>query len=139
MPKSTTVCNALLLLIFNATTWNNIAENDTTTPATVLDVALHTADPGIGGAQTTNEIAYTNYARVSVNRNSGGWTVASNAVENAALIQFPQCGASGGTATHVSIGVGGVVLYAGALDDPLTIANKIQPQFAAGDLVAQET
>lgn len=139
MPKSTTVCNALLLLIFNATTWNNIAENDSTTPATVLDVALHTADPGIGGTQTTNEITYTNYARVSVNRNSGGWTVTSNSVENAALIQFPQCGASGGTATHVSIGVGGVVVYAGALDDPLTIANKIQPQFAAGDLVAQET
>lgn len=139
MPKSTSVCNAILALIFNATTWNNIAENDSSSPATVLDIALHTADPGVGGSQSTNEIAYTNYARVSVNRNSGGWTVASNAVENTALAQFPQCGVTGGTATHVSIGVGGVVLYAGALDDSLVIANKIQPQFAAGDLVAQET
>lgn len=139
MPKSTTACNSILALIFNATTWNNIAENDTTTPATVLDVAFHTADPGVGGSQSTNEIAYTNYARVSVNRNSGGWTVASNAVENAALIQFPQCGVTGGTATHVSIGVGGTVTYAGELDDALVIANKIQPQFAAGDLVGQET
>lgn len=139
MPKSTTACNAILALIFNATTWNNIAENDSTSPATTLEIALHTADPGVGGSQATNEIAYTNYARVSVNRNAGGWTVASNAVENAALAQFPQCGVTGGTATHISIGVGGTVLYAGALDDSLVIANKIQPQFAAGDLIAQET
>ena len=128
MPKSTTACNAILALIFNATTWNNIAENDSTSPATTLEIALHTADPGVGGSQATNEIAYTNYARVSVNRNAGGWTVASNAVENAALAQVPQCGVTGGT-----------VLYAGALDDSLVIANKIQPQFAAGDLIAQET
>lgn len=43
MPKSTTVCNAILALIFNATTWNNVAENDSTSPATALDIAFHTA------------------------------------------------------------------------------------------------
>lgn len=46
MPKSTSTCNSLLALIFNATTWNLIAENDTTSPATNLYLSLHTADPG---------------------------------------------------------------------------------------------
>ena len=55
MPKSTNTCNSILALIFNATAWADIAENDTSAPAANLYVSLHTADPGVGGAQTTNE------------------------------------------------------------------------------------
>ena len=140
MPKATTTCNAILALIFNATTWNGLAENDTTSPETDLDVSLHSADPGVGGAQTTNEVGYTNYGRVSVNRNVGGWVAPTGgATENTALIQFPQCGVTGATASHVAIGYAGVVLYAGALNSSLAIANLIQPQFAAGDLTVTET
>lgn len=139
MPKATTTCNSILALIFNATAWADIAENDSSSPATALDVALHTADPGVGGAQTTNETSYTNYNRVSVNRNTGGWDAPSGgATQNAALIQFPQCGASGATLTHVSIGKSGTVLYAGALSSSLAVANGIQPQFAAGALDVTE-
>ena len=36
MPKATTTCNNILALIFNVTTWNLIAENDSTSPATDL-------------------------------------------------------------------------------------------------------
>lgn len=144
MPKSTLTCNSVLALIFNATTWNLIAENDSTSPATDLYVGLHTADPGVGNNQTTNEAAYTNYARVAVARTTVGWTApASGATANAALIQFPQCGASGATVTHVSIGTAssgaGTVLYAGALNSSLAVANLIQPQFATGDLDVTET
>jgi hypothetical protein len=143
MPKSTPASNAILALIFNATTWNNIAENDTTGPATNLYVGLHTADPGVGGSQTTNETAYTNYARVAVARTTGGWAAPTGgATSNAALIQFPQCGVTGATITHVSIGTdasgAGQVLYAGALNSPLAVANLIQPQFAIGDLDVTE-
>lgn len=144
MPKSTATCNSLLALIFNATTWNLIAENDSTSPATNLYVSLHTADPGVGNDQTTNETSYTNYARVAVARTTSGWDVpASAATANAALIQFAQCGASGATLTHVAIGTGssgtGTVLYAGALSSSLAVANGIQPQFAAGALDVTET
>lgn len=144
MPKSTNTCNSILALIFNATAWADIAENDTSAPAANLYVSLHTADPGIGGAQTTNETAYTNYARVAVARTNVGWSVpASGATANAALVQFPQCSASGATITHVAIGTAsggaGTVLYAGALNSSLAVANLIQPQFATGDLDVTET
>lgn len=143
MPKSTTASNNILALIFNATTWNEIAENDSSSPATNLYLSLHTADPGVGGSQTTNETAYTNYARIAVARTTGGWDAPSGgATANAALAQFAQCGASGATLTHVAIGTAssgtGLVLYAGALTSSLAVANGIQPQFAAGALDVTE-
>lgn len=143
MPKSTTYCNDLLKLIFNATAIANIADNAAASPLTNLYLSLHTADPGIGGAQTTNETSYTNYARIAVARTSGGWTVTSNSAANTALAQFAQCGATGATISHVAIGTAssgaGKVLYAGALNSSLSVANGIQPQFAASALAAQES
>lgn len=144
MPKSTSASNSILALIFNATTWNLIAENDSTSPATNLYLSLHTADPGVGGSQTTNETSYTNYARIAIPRTTGGWDAPSGgATANAALAQFAQCGASGATLTHVAIGTDssgtGLVLYAGALTSSLAVANGIQPQFAAGALDVQES
>jgi len=143
MPKSTTFSNDLVALIFNATAIANIADNAGASPLTNLYLSLHTADPGVGGAQTTNETSYTNYARIAVARTVGGWTVASGAAENAALAQFAQCGASGATITHVAVGTSaagaGKVLYAGALNSPLAVSNGIQPQFAIGDLTVTES
>lgn len=143
MAKSTTTCNNFLKLVFNAVAWPTIADNAAATPLTNLYLSLHTADPGIGNAQTTNEIAYTNYVRIPLVRTTGGWTVATNTAANAALAQFAQCGVTGGTATHVAVGTAlsgaGNVLYAGALSSPLTIANLIQPQFAVGSLVCSES
>jgi hypothetical protein len=144
MPKSTLTCNKVLALIFNATAWADIAENDSSAPLTNLYVSLHTADPGVGNSQTTNEVAYTNYVRIAIARTTGGWDVpASGLTQNAALAQFAQCGVTGATITHVAIGTAssgaGNVLYAGALDASLAVANGIQPQFAAGALNVTET
>ena len=144
MAKSTTFCNDFLALIFNATAIADLAENDSSAPATNLYLSLHTASPGVGGSQLTNECAYTNYVRIAVARTTGGWAVpASGATSNAALAQFAQCGASGATLTHVAIGTAssgaGKVLYAGALNDSLAVANLIQPQFSIAALVVSET
>jgi hypothetical protein len=143
MAKSTTTCNNLLKLIFNATAWTSIADNAASSPATDLFLSLHTADPGVGGTQSTNETAYTNYARIAVIRTNVGWTVATNTATNAALAQFAQCGATGATLTHVAIGMlstgAGIILYSGALNSSLAVANGIQPQFAALALVVTET
>lgn len=145
MPKSTATCNSILALIFNATAWADIAENDSSTPLTNLYLSLHTGNPGVGNSQLTNEgTIYTNYTRIAVARTTGGWDVPSGgATANAALVQFPQCGASGATITHVAIGTAssgaGTVLYAGELTSPLAVANGIQPQFAAGALDVTET
>ena len=144
MPKSTATCNSILALIFNATAWADIAENDTSSPIGNLYLSLHTGDPGVGGSQTTNETAYTNYVRIAVVRTTSGWDVPSGgATANAALAQFAQCGVTGATITHVAIGTAssgaGTVLYAGALSSSLAVANGIQPQFAAGALDLTET
>lgn len=144
MPKSTATCNAILALIFNATAWADIAENDTSSPKGDLYLSLHTASPGVGNSQATNEAAYTNYARIAVVRTTSGWDVPSGgATANAALAQFAQCGVTGATITHVAIGTessgAGTVLYQGALSSSLAVANGIQPQFAAGALDVTET
>jgi hypothetical protein len=144
MPKSTTFCNDILALFFNATAIADLAENDTTSPLTTLYVSLHTGDPGIGGSQLTNETSYTNYDRVAVVRTTSGWTVPSGgALSNAAQIQFPQCGATGATITFVAIGTAdlpsaGKVLYAGSTNS-LPVANQITPLFAIGALDVTET
>ena len=142
MSKSNALENALLLLVFNATTFDGIAENDTTSPNTNLYVSLHTADPGEAGTQATSEAAYTSYARVAVARSGSGFTVSGNTVTNAALVQFPQCTGGSETITHVGVGLGAssttTLLYKGALSASLAVSSGIQPQFAVGALSISE-
>lgn len=98
---------AVWQLILNATTWTSIAQNAGTSPYTSVYVSLHNADPGLNGNQSTNETAYTNYARVAVARTTAGWTVSGSSptlFQNATAITFPQCGTSGDTLTHWGIG-----------------------------------
>ena len=141
MSKSNTFENDLLLLVFNNTDITMIGDAaglQNSAAAGSLYVSLHTSDPGEAGDQTTNETAYTDYARVAVARSGAGWTVTGNAVANAALVQFPQCGVTGATLTHFGVGTdssgAGKLLYSGALSASLAVSSGIQPQFAAGDL-----
>ena len=103
-----------------------------------LYVGLHTSDPGEAGDQTTNEIAYTSYARVAVARNGSNWAVSGNTADNVNAVTFPTCTGGSGTATHFSIGTDstgtGKLLYSGALTASLAISNGITPEAAAGDL-----
>lgn len=142
MSKSNALETGLLALIFNATALADLAENDSSSPATSLYVSLHTSDPGEAGAADANEIAYTDYARVAVDRDSGGWTVSGNEVVNADEVAFPECGVTGGTATHfgISLGASGatVLLYKGALAASRVISAGITPTFAAGEISVTE-
>jgi hypothetical protein len=98
----------VLKLMFQAVNWANIADNTATSPATSLYISLHNADPGEAGTQSTNETAYTNYARVAVARTTGGFNVSGTSpatVSNAAAVNFPQCGVTGDTITHFGIGL----------------------------------
>jgi|NOAtaT_7_FD_contig_81_1399194_length_2351_multi_4_in_0_out_0_2 hypothetical protein len=142
MSKANTFENDLLKLIFNATAIANLADNAASSPVTNLYVSLHSADPGEAADQTTNEVAYTGYARVAVARTTGGWTVTNSDVTNAAAITFPQCTGGTATATHVAVGTdasgAGKVLYKGALAASLSISLGIQPLFSAGALDISE-
>lgn len=143
MPKITSFCNSILDLIFRGTAITDLAENDTSSPATNLYLSLHTADPGVGGSQLTNEASYTGYARLAVNRTGTGWDAASGgATVNAALAQFAECTAGSATVTYVAIGTAssgaGLVLYSGALAASRSISAGIQPQFADSALTVTE-
>lgn len=145
MSKGNTFENDLLLLLFNNTNIANVGDATGlrgSSTAGSLYVSLHTSDPGEAGDQTTNETAYTNYARVAVARSGAGWTVSGNAVTNAAEIAFAACGASGATLTHFAVGTSssgaGKILYKGALTASLAVSSGITPKFAAGELDGTE-
>lgn len=144
MPKSTATCNSIVNLMYRATAWANVADNAASSPLTNTYVGLHTSSPAAGtNSQAENETAYTNYARVAVAR-STGWDAASGgATANSATVSFAQCGASGATLTHVSVGVGSsgatAVWHYGALNASLAVSSGITPQFAAGALTVTES
>jgi hypothetical protein len=141
MSKGNTFENDILKLIFNATTINDLAENDTTSPAANLTVALHTGDPGEAGDQTTSEISYTGYARISVARTAGGWTVTGNSVSPVAAITFGEMTAgAGGTVTHFSVGTGvsNKLLYSGTVTPNIVVSNGVIPQLTTASTITED-
>jgi hypothetical protein len=130
MSFGNTMENDILKLIFNATAIADLAQDDGSGPATTLTVAMHTADPGEAGDQTTNETAYTGYSRIAVNRNGGGWVVTGNSVSPAADVVFGECSASPGAAlTHFSVGTGvsNKMICKGTLTPNITMAALVTP------------
>lgn len=132
---------ALLDLVFLNTDWANIGDASglqNSAAAGSFWISLHTADPTETGTQTTNEAAYTGYARVAVNRTAGGWTRSVSTISNTALVQFAQCTGGSATVTHFGIGTdstaAGNLIFKGSLTSSLSISNGIQPQFSAGQL-----
>lgn len=142
MSKGNTFENDWMKLIFNATAITSIADNAASSPLTNLYVSLHTADPGETGTQTTNESAYTSYARVAVARTSGGWTVTNNTAVNVAAVTFPQCTGGSETLTYFAVGTNssgtGKVLYSGALTSSLAVSTNVIPEFAASGITVTE-
>ena len=132
MAAGSTFENDLAKLIFQATAIANLADNAAGSPLTQLFISLHTADPQAGN-QTTNEITYGSYARVAVNRTSGGWTVTTNVVNPAATISFP-AGTSGAVQSAGFFAVGtltsgaGKVLVSGTVSPAVAYGNGITPQ-----------
>ncbi len=140
MSKTDAFENALLELIFNGTAIADIAENDTTSPATSLTVSLHTASPGEAGDMSTGEAAYPSYARVSVDRNAGGWTVTGNSVSPTSNIDFPTATGGAETITHVGIGsgAGDNLMYYGALNPTIAVANGVTPRITTASTITED-
>ena len=147
MAKSVATSNSILALIFNGTTFANIADNAGGSPLANLYVSLHTGDPGVGGDQTTNEATYDSYGRIAVVRSTSGWKVpASGSTDNnaaAGIVFVEATGVTTNTISHVAIGTDisgtGRVLYAGQLSSSRTVSAGIQPQFNQHSLQISET
>lgn len=140
MSISDTTENAILNLIFSATTWSNYAINATTTPETNIVVALHTADPVDAGTMSTSEASYSSYARVNVARSTGWTTSSAGSVSPAANIDFPASGASGTTVTHFSTGKSGggasAILWSGTVTPNIAIgAAGVTPRLTTGSTI----
>lgn len=101
--------------------------------------ALHTNDPGAAGNQTTNEVAYTGYARRPIALED--WDIEANTFTNAAAIEFAEATAVPGaqSASHFTIGTAangaGVVMLRGRLQTPQPIAVGTELRFRAGTMV----
>ncbi len=140
--KSDAFENDLLKFIFNAVPIANLGDNAATSPLTQLWVALHTADPGEGGSQSTSEVNYTSYARVGVARTTAGWTVTANVVNPAAIIGFPAGTGGSGSAAYWSVGVAqtgaGKVLYSGPINPAIATGNGVTPQLSTATNITED-
>jgi hypothetical protein len=144
MSASNAAENSLVLLIFNNTNMANVGDATGlrgSTTAGSLFIALHTADPGEAGDQTTSEATYTGYARVAVARSGAGFTVSGTAptqAANAAAVTFGACTAGSSTCTYFSVGVAisgaSVIIASGVLTAQLAVTAGITPTFAIGAL-----
>jgi len=110
--------------------------------AGTIKVALHTADPGDAGTQSTSECAYPGYARTTIARSTSAITLSGSSptqIANTSVMSWPMCTGGTETATHFSFGDDdGDIIHSGALNAPLLIANLITPTAAAGALVATQ-
>jgi hypothetical protein len=141
MSMSNTSETALLNLLFRNQAWANIGDAGGLQPSAAAGsffVALHSADPGETGSQTTNEIAYTGYSRIGAPRSGAFWDVSGAVVSNAAPVQFGECTAGSATVTHFSVGTAasgaGSIVYRGALGASRSISAGITPLFNIGAL-----
>ncbi len=133
---TTAFANNLWKLIFNATTWANVAINATSSPLTNLYVSAHTADPGAAGNQTTSETSYTSYARQAVARTTGGFTVTGATVYFVANVVFPVSTSGTPTLTHFGIGsdisgAGNLFVY-GTVTPNIVVSASVVQTLAGG-------
>ena len=138
MPFGTTFQNDLAKLLFQAVAIANIADNAATSPLTNLFLSLHTANPNAGN-QTTNEAAYTSYARVTIARTSGGWSVAGAVVTPVATVSFPAATGGSETETYAAVGTltsgAGKVLASGPISPTIVVSNGVTPKLTTASSI----
>lgn len=139
MSKSNAFENDVIDLFFNATAIADLADNDQTSPATTLTIALHTGDPGEAGNQSTSEAAYTSYARQTVARTSGGFTVSGDNAVLAANLDFPEATGGSETITHFSIGTGvaNYMMYYGTVTPNIVVTTGVTPRLTTATKVTE--
>lgn len=142
MSKGNTFENDYVKLVFNGDAIANIADNAASSPLTNLYLSLHTSDPGEAGDQTTNECAYTSYARVAVARSSSGFTVSGASVTLAANTDFPKCTGGSETVTHFAIGTAssgaGKILYSGTVTPNIAVSTGVTPRLTTGTTITED-
>ena len=147
MSKGNTFENDILKLIFNATAIANLADNAASSPLTNLFWALHTADPGEAGDQTTSETTYGSYARQAVARTTGGMTASTvGSTSPVANVVFPAATSptlpTVSSITFASIGVvisgASKILYSGPVTPNINVSTGVQPILTTASTVTED-
>lgn len=104
-----------------------------------LYISLHTADPGAGGGQNTNETSYGSYARVAVARTTGAWDFSGGNITPHSTISFPAATSGTATITHFGIGTAssgsGELLYSGTVTPNISVATGVTPQLTTATTI----
>ncbi len=134
----------------NSANWGDATGLRGSSTAGSIYLSLHTSDPGnTATAQTSGEIAYTTYARVTLARAGASWTyTAGNGTlpsqeANATLLQWPiMTAGAGGTVLYVGFGSdlagAGNLFFRLPVTTPATgfpVSTGITPEVAIGGLV----
>lgn len=131
--------NSLALLFFNGTTWASVAQNAATTPITSWVFGLHTADPGDAGSQNTSEVGYDSYARATVARTTGGFTVTGGVATLVANLDFPAGTGGSGTVTYMGIGTAttgaGILEMSGTVTPNIVTGNGVTPRLTTATAI----
>ncbi len=123
-----------------------------TSTTTTLWVALHTADPGNAGNQATNEVAYTNYARIATNRSNAGaasWVISTTfspcSVFPSSAIGFAQCTTSStvvitnwSVGTFQSAGTTTGLYYCGTVTPNIALNTNVTPSLTTGSACTED-
>jgi len=140
--KSDALETAWLDLFFLGTTITGIADDTVTSPLTAFWVALHTGDPTDSGNQTSSECTYGSYARISVTRDTDGWTRSGSSVSPVADIVFPAASSGSETVTHWSIGSAetgtGTLFYIGTVSPNIPVSTPIAPRITSGSTITED-
>jgi hypothetical protein len=142
MPISNATQNAILALTFQAVAWANYADNAASSPQTSTQIGLNTADPTTAGTMSTNEIAYTSYARASVARTTGGWAISGSSpttINPVSAITFPAGTGGSGTASFFSTGKTGggaaAILWSGTVTPNIVCGSGVTPQLSTATAI----
>lgn len=139
--KGATFENSLLLLIFQGSAIAGFALNATASPLTNLYVSLHTGTLTSASAQNTSEAAYGAYARATVARTSGGWTVSTNTVSPVATISFPMATSGSETETYFAVGTTsagvGQIMYFGTITPNILVTTNVTPQLTTSSTITE--
>jgi hypothetical protein len=134
--KSAAFENDILNLVFNKVSIPNIADYPAGATSD-LWLSLHTASPEGTGSQSANEISYTGYARIFLHRQAGDFDITGSTVAfNAGMNFLKMTGGTGGTATHLGVGLSstgaGYLLYVLNLSPPIVVSTGVQPRINIG-------
>ena len=121
---------------FFETAMLNLMRGTSITAPSNLYLALFLSNPGDTGTEGT-EVTYSGYARQAITFSAPAASGSGLAMQNTALITFPEAPASAGSVTYVavmdSLSGGNMWLY-GQLDQALTIQAGVSPVFRAGSV-----